>query len=369
MARKPPTRDKILFYVSGHGFGHATRACALIASLRAGRPGISIEVRTRAPHWLFQDADPQTVCSEADIDVGMIQRNGLDIDFETSLAVHEGFVARWEEKLGEESAYIRSGTTGVVIGDIPALAFAAARKAAVPAFAVSNFSWDWILGSYAARERRWRPIADLYGKAYAAADALFRLPMHGSFPAFRRIEDVPMLVRRSRLSAEEARRALGLVRGQERPIVLLSFGGFGSGLVKMGQCEDLADFLFIGFGTKPEGLKAAWLGLPMRSPMPHVDVLAACDAVISKPGYGIFSEALAHRTKVLYVPRDNFPEAPCLVEAIERLGCSARIDREDFLRGRWRAPLERLLSAPATWKDIPLNGAETIAQRILARME
>ena len=43
----------VVFYVSGHGFGHATRDAALIAALSAGRDDLRLIVRTSAPEWLF----------------------------------------------------------------------------------------------------------------------------------------------------------------------------------------------------------------------------------------------------------------------------------------------------------------------------
>lgn len=51
--------------------------------------------------------------------------------------------------------------------------------------------------------------------------------------------------------------------------------------------------------------------------IPYLALLAACDAVFTKPGYGIVSEAARHRTRLLYTDRGDFPEYPWLVRWME----------------------------------------------------
>ena len=43
----------LVFYVSGHGFGHASRDIEVINALHAIAPGVRLVVRTSAPRWLF----------------------------------------------------------------------------------------------------------------------------------------------------------------------------------------------------------------------------------------------------------------------------------------------------------------------------
>jgi L-arabinokinase len=352
----------IVFYVSAHGYGHATRAAALIQTLLS-RPGTSLHVRTQAPHRLFTEGCPGARCWTADVDAGMVQANSLDVDVGATLAAHEAFCEGFDEAVRRETAFLKEVRADRVLSDVPALASAAAHAAGLPSAAVSNFSWDWILEPYAASEPGFKPVVERYRAAYALTGTLYRLPFAGGLTAFPKVEDCPLLVRRSPLGREEARRELGLER-ERRPVVLVSFGGFGPGGLMPRAGEDLSDFTFIAFGPKPEGLRAAWRELPQHSTRSLLNLLPAADALISKPGYGAASEALAHRVRTLYLPREGFREADLIVEGLRRWGVCAPIPREDFSGGRWRRHLESLLAAPATWADLRLDGAEHIARRV-----
>ena len=363
----PPRR--LLFYVSGHGFGHATRSVALIAALRA-RAGRALEigVRSDAPHWIFTERDPVLRCAAAPVDPGVLQPNGLDLDLPRTLAAHEALAAAWEESVEREAQAIDDFAAQLVVGDIPPLAFAAAQRAGVAAFAVANFSWDWILEGYAEADRRWQPIVARYRAAYFGAEALFRLPFHGDCSAFARIVDVPLLVNRSARAPEECRRRLGLSAGDRRRLVLVSFGGFGSSPFDATAGDDLSETVFVGFGPRPRGFTTDWIELPRPTPIPHEDLMQACDAVIGKPGYGTLAEAIVHRTRFLYLPRTEFREIPILEAALARHARARPLPRDDFEAGRWRPHLDALFALPEPGEPLAANGAELIADALLERV-
>jgi len=355
----------IILYVSGHGYGHATRSLALAEALRRLRPSLPLHVRTQAPHWIFTEELPGLGCSSAQVDVGMLQANGLDIDLRASLEAHERFGSGWDAAIEREASFLKSMDASLVVSDIPALPFAAAAAVGVPCFGASNFAWDWIVEPYAADEPRWGPVRERYARAYARAEGFFRLPFAGDFRPPVPSVDVPLVVRRARLSREEVRGALGI--SDSRPVVVVSFGGFGGGDYSLAR-EDLSAFRFIGFSPKPRGLGASWLELPRHSPIRHVDLAAACDALVSKPGFGTAAECIAHGTRLLYVPREGFRETPALVEGIRTWAVSRPFPRADFEAGRWRAHLEALLAEPIRAPGLRLDGAEELARLLMERL-
>jgi hypothetical protein len=360
---------RLLFYVSGHGFGHAVRTGALLAALRT-RAGssLALHVVSEAPPWLFTERDPETVCSSAAIDVGVHQPNGLDLDLPATLAAHEDFILRWEQNVTREAERIRDLAASLVVSDIPPLAFAAARRAGVPCVAIANFSWDWILEPYADADPRWRPIVARYREAYAGAELLFRLPLHGEFPAFPRIHDVGLLVHTARHLRAQVRESLGISPEDTRRLVLVSFGGFGSGPLSPSATDDLSAYRFVSIGGEPLPGARDWITLTRPCPIAHEELVAACDAVIGKPGYGTVAEVLAHGTRFLFLPREGFRESPVLEAALARWGCARRMAREDFFAGRWRHLLDALFAMPGKFTRLPTDGADGIARALLERV-
>ena len=101
----------------------------------------------------------------------------------------------------------------------------------------------------------------------------------------------------------------------------------------------------------------------------YQDLVRAADVIVTKPGYGIVADALAHHTPVLYTDRGEFPEYPYLVRALKELGLAQFIEQDDLLSGCLMPTLSRLLSQNHRWPPVPLNGAEIAAKKILALID
>jgi len=98
----------------------------------------------------------------------------------------------------------------------------------------------------------------------------------------------------------------------------------------------------------------------------YVDsAVAAADAVITKPGYGIVSECLAHRIPVVYTSRGEFAEYGPLVEGLRRYTAATFISNEDLLAGRWEASLRKVVGAPLPGERLEATGAAVAARTLL----
>ena len=356
------TVGTVALAVSGHGFGHAVR-CAEIARALLER-GARVKIRTDAPSWLFPPAAEYLARPGWPLDVGVAQHDGLDLDVDETRRRWHAFARAFDARAQAEAALLGDHAVDVVLGDIPPLAFAAAARAGLPAVALGNFSWDWIYAAWPDFDQ----VIDVVRAAYAHADVLYRLPFHSTtadtFAAFGSIKDVPLIARRAVRSRCEVRAEMGLA-GQAR-VVLLSFGGFAAHGLDIPALGAWTDYTFVV--TPPVALNAAELPANVvaldHSPADYVSLLAACDVVVTKPGYGIVADSLANRVAVLFTERGPFREYDVLAEQLPRLGHAQYIPRDELLAGHLGPRLDALLGADAVWTDLPINGAEVVAARV-----
>jgi hypothetical protein len=354
----------VVFYVTGHGFGHAVRQTAIVNALAQRRPDVPIVVRTSVAPWLFSRSVRASVRLEAGpVDTGAIQRGSLDVDIPATLAAAQAFYADGEAWIAREATFLTGQRVRLVVADIPPLPIAAARRTGIPAIGISNFTWDWIYEDYDAR--RLAPgLVETLEAHYASADEGWRLPMHGGFGSFSTLRDLPLVARVARQSREVVRAALGLP--PERPLVLVSLGGYGArGIDLHGAAASLrgvADVVATSYDTFTPGNgvhridETAMYGQGIR----YEDLVGAVDVVASKPGYGIISECAANATALLYTDRGRFCEYDVLVREMPRYLDAAFIGQVDLLAGRWRDAVGGLLRRPPR-AAAPADGAKTAA--------
>jgi hypothetical protein len=356
----------IVAYVSGHGFGHATRTAEVLRVVRELDPAVPITVASAAPAGLFEDVIlPPLRIRRLECDVGLAQRDALTIDEAGTVERWGRYVRGFGELVETESHRLRAGRARVVLGDVPPLAFVAAADAGVTSLALANFSWDWIYRHLSRRNPDLAEAADFCAIAYGSCDRLLRLPFSGDLSAFPSIEDVPLVARRPRRSKVDTRHRLGLPAGR---LVLLSFGGLGLPGFDPQVLAPLSEYHFFAVGDLPAGppnltvidraaLAAAAVG--------YEDVVGAADCVVTKPGYGIVSDAIGAGTPIVYTERGDFPEFPILVRGMASYVPSAHVGNADLYAGNLREPLAAVIGATVP-EPPPSDGARVAAERLLA---
>lgn len=349
---------QVVFYISGHGFGHASRAIELIEAMLARRPDARIVARTSAPRWLFERAAPATIeLQSIEVDTGMAQIDSLRIDEDETARQAAMFYRDFDRRVAEEAALLRRRAADVVVGDIPPLAFAAADRAGIPSVAIGNFTWDWIYSIYPAFERDAPDAMPTIRAAYARATLALRLPLHGGFAPMAAVtRDIPFIARRSTRDRRETRRLLGI--GDDCPVVLASFGGYGPRLPL--DAIALSERFTLVRDAKAE---------LARHGLRYQDLVAAVDVVVSKPGYGIVSECAANETALLYTTRGRFVEYDLFVREMPRVLRCRAISQEDLLAGRWADAIDAVIRQPAP-PDCPrIDGADIAARHVLESVD
>lgn len=378
----------IVYYVTAHGYGHGVRSCEIVNALGATDPGVDLVLVTALPREFLQArlsrplaaTEPGTARATRSgsaagtgpgflglrheaLDVGMVQRDSVVIDESATLLALEDLVDRWDDLVEREATFLDAVRAEVVVADIPGVPCDAAARVGCPSIAVGNFSWNWIYEPYAHADRRWRPALERFVRAYGRCELLLRLPFAEPMAAFPRREDVPLTCVPGTARRDDLARMSGA--DPRKLWVLLSFTTLDWDDAALDAVAMLREYEF--FTALP--LRWNRPGLRAISPqdVPFRDLLASCDYVVSKPGYGIVSECVTNRKPLLHAERAGFREYPILREAIEANLAQVLLSAADLYAGRLGPGLARLATMSHPAGSLAGGGAEIAAARILGR--
>jgi len=138
----------VAYFISGHGYGHAVRSGQVIRRLKEACPELEFHVRTTAPRWFLLHLPFPVSYAERPMDVGIVQRDSLQMNIEETLYACESLHKRMPALVEENLAFIEQKKIRLVLGDIPPLCFEIASQASLPSVAIGNFSWDWVYRAY-----------------------------------------------------------------------------------------------------------------------------------------------------------------------------------------------------------------------------
>jgi hypothetical protein len=360
---------RVVFYVSGHGFGHAARDLQIVNALHRLNPSLRFTIRSSVPEWFLRSSlKVPADLTPGEVDTGVVQPDSLSVDEDATAARASAFYRDFHARVERERRFLLKQRTAIVVGDAPPLAFAAAAAAQVPSVAVTNFTWDWIYAAYPHFDAIAPGVRRIIADANACATLALRLPFSGGFESMRRIEHVPLVARKAVVPREQTRSALGLEHS--RLLVLATFGGHG-GAVPLDRAAAGALFTVVatdyelGSNTCPPGLRIVHTEELRSAGLAYTDLLAACDLVVTKLGYGIVSECIANGVPMLYTTRGRFAEQDVFIREVPRVLRCRAIDPDDLRSGRWDEAVAALLAQPAPSESLSTDGAEVVAGRIV----
>jgi hypothetical protein len=353
--------------VASHGWGHLSQTIPMVSALSARLPGLRTTVRTALPAPLvrarFEAVGlPAPEVSADDTDFGFVMHDALRVDDEASLARYRAMLAARDTLLDRERDALRALRADLVLANIGWLPIAAAASLGLPAFGACSLNWADVLRARHPGRADVAAVADWMHEAYSRADALFALEPGMPFERFANRVPVPPIARRGAERREALREALGVPRAT--CVMQVAFGGMPLALDTAAWRLPrgwIAVVLTAGASEGPSARRADALGWPYH------DLLASCDLLIAKPGYGTFAEAGFAGRDTLAVPRGDWPEAPYLNAWLGRHARLEPICMEAVRAGRFEAAIETLRTRPAR---MPAHGdgAAVIADAIAARL-
>jgi hypothetical protein len=362
----------IVFYISGHGFGHASRDVEVINRLSSRRRDPIVIRSSVSPDLLRRTLQVPYELRAGICDTGIVQSSSITHDDPATVAAALDFYGTFEQRVAAEVAALADVDVRLIVGDIPPLAFATATALGVPSIALGNFTWDWIYETHPGFLPGGAGTLDRIRECYRGVDLALELPFSGGFEIFHRVERLPLVTRRATQPRAATRARFGLP-AQGR-VALLSFGGYGLPALNLSTIDARDAWTIV----TTDRVTADAITLPhvrviaerdfLGSPYRYEDLVAAVDLVVTKPGYGIIAECIATGTPIVYTSRGEFREYDVLVSALPRLLRSHFISHRDLFAGRWRDIFAAALAQPAPADRMTTNGAD-VAARLIDEMD
>lgn len=305
---------KIIYYVTDHGLGHATRAVAIIRQMKD--KNVEIVIRNSNAVDFFQESLPNISVISGLTDVGpAINEDGISINAQKT----KKQVGKWIEQLSlhskKEHERISKYSPDLIISDISPLPLIVAKQFKVNSIAISNFSWYDVLDIISSEQK------EILKDAYDNADLAIQLPLGTSMNHFKQKRKVGFVCRTPTIQRNQIRKNLGLLESESSTFIEL-----GKSTHEI-YCNVGKDVKVISTGTKIEKKNNT---IQLKRWTEGQDLVLASDLVICKCGYGMITECITNGIPFLFISSDNHKEQKAISDQIFGMGYKNRISLEEL---------------------------------------
>ncbi|MBN1603514.1 MAG: hypothetical protein JW915_18030 [Chitinispirillaceae bacterium] len=349
----------ILYYITGHGYGHGVRSTVIANALPSN---VDVTFRTSLPESFFMDEMRRDFSwYEGTFDCGCVQVDGVTVNVEQTLASYRRIADRNRTLIDREVEWCLKQRVTCILGDITPFAFDVADKARLPSIALSNFTWYDIYREYLADGDGFKPYLDEIAAQYNKADLFLSMFPANPMEYIKKKKNVSLIGRKGTLVREQIAKRYGF--NEKKKIALIYIGCYGLNNVSWERLGRLSDWEFLSLydvANRPSNFHVV-----NKKWFRYEDLMASADIVISKPGYGVVSECFLNGTPFFYIHRMNFAEYPVLKAAIDAWGGGYQISEKELSSCEW---IDRLNSIIRREKPCPVetDGVEVCVKEILS---
>lgn len=350
---------KIAYFISPHGYGHATRSIAIMQALSRKAQHIKFSIVTSLNEQVFQDNGINYQYFPIVTDVGLYQHDAFNEDIEKTVNALDNLFPFNQDVLSEATAICRH--CSYILCDISPLGIAVAEQLNIPSILLENFTWDWIYEPYLAESKELKTYAEQFKAYYARADYHLQLEpvCLSNSSADQSISPV------FRLHRHEPGELFQDLPINNRPIILITLGGISTAYQFLQRLAAYPDYFFIIPSAGRYELTENALLLPVQSNYYHPDLIHNSDLVVCKTGYSTMAEIYHSGVPLAYLGRDKFPESEIIEAFIREYLSGKKLTQAEFASGDWLERLPELLQQPRK-PVIDTNGADQIAEFILS---
>lgn len=348
----------LVVVISGHGYGHAAMTAPLINALQAKHPQLKVTIRTGVPqHFIKNKYSPKVHYLREELDFGMQMDSAFSVDQVASLQRYQQAHRDWPQAIEKEMARLQALKADLLISNIAYLPIIAAHRLGIPCIAFGCLNWADIFEHYYSDTPEAQSIYQEMSEAYQACDLLICPQPTMPMPKFTN-QQVASCAIPGAARGEEIRQRFGLA--PDVKLVLASMGGIPTEWHPE-RWPELPKVHYL-IPDSP-ALARADISCIDTGEIQMSDIIASVDLMLTKPGYGAFSEAAVNAVPVLYVNRGDWPEHPYLCDWLTQHIPCIEISQTQFYSGEFGGQILDLLNQPRT-STLPENGLTECTQLI-----
>lgn len=394
----------MLVAVSSHGFGHLAQVAPVLNVLdqdhqSIGTTPLELILRTSLAHQQIASRVHANFAVDAGSDdFGMVMHDALRVDLVSSLNRYAQLHANWNMHIDDLAKHLEMLDLDSVLADVPYLTLAAAKAANIPSAGICSLNWADILEqcvrhdpaalqeanvSTHTLQQILREMRDAYGSAGTVLAPAPAIKTTGfSTQTIDPIAPPPSVPNRASV--------MSFIRAQRPEFESLADNDCWIVLTSMGGIE---------LALQTEHWPTHVLGKPViylldrlqpnrephqhpqshQSHQPHAlafdlsvlsfqTLMASCDLVLTKPGYGMFVETSSVGKPMIYLAREQWPETPWLIDWAHEHLAAHQISLTQIAQGDFEDELSALLQTskitPKRWTGAR-QAADTIGQVLL----
>lgn len=344
-------KTEVSYFISPHGFGHATRTIAILEKLHEHIPELHVNLLTTLPESLFQDLPISWSYHRVMADIGLIQKDAFTTDLQQTTDALDRFIP-FSSELTQTCCHI-CASSELLLCDISPLGIHLGKLLGIPSVLIENFTWEWIYRALPGAETL-LPFIPYIEELYNSAT--YRVQTE---PLCRKAACNITCQPIARLAKTDKQIIDKTVKNSGKKIILITMGGIPHNLPFIPRLSELKEYFFILAGQSVyQRLAENVLSLPFDTSFSHPDLIKAASLVVCKSGYSTIAECAQTDTSICCINRPGFRESEIIEQYVRQQLGGTVIDYLQFHNGFWLDMLPTLLN---TRKNTTLPNGSTEA--------
>lgn len=330
---------KLIYYITDHGKGHATRSVALIRKLQ--NHGIIVIVRNSNAIDFLQNSLPGIEIKEGLTDIGpILNPDGISINHDESINKISYWIENINDFSDKEMEFLKSQKPDIIISDVSPMPLIAASSLNIPSIIISNFSWYDVL-TFLPDNLRLK-----LKQFYELADLCLQLPLGTKMEHFKRKHKIPLIARSPTKTTDEIRKEFSIKKSS--PCILFALGG-SENQISFSYTDDIQ---IVSLNTN---FKKSIRKIDLSNTTEGQNLVSIADLVICKCGYGLISECLSNGTSFFYLANENHPEQMAISDELTKKGYDNRISfneiSELYFSQEFLQNIKKITREPVSFDD------------------